>query len=118
MEGNQQKMRESLEALVRVIDECDSSSPLWWHHGAKGVIPLQKARAALSAPPRNCDRLSAEQCKEIFKMEMGIYLPQEATDRDRDIARCTAYGVIDALFAPSDAPFAPSTERKGEGDGR
>lgn len=57
--------------------------------------------------PRNCDRLSADQCKKMFEHEMGIYFPKEATDRDREIARCTAYGVIDALYA----------ERKGESDG-
>jgi hypothetical protein len=53
--GNAAAMREALEALVGVIDECDSGNPLWWHIGAKGVKPLKDARAALSAPPRNCD---------------------------------------------------------------
>lgn len=53
--GNAAKMCEALEALVGVIDKCDSGDPLWWHIGAKGVKPLKDARAALSAPPRNCD---------------------------------------------------------------
>lgn len=53
--GNAAAMREALEALVGVIDKCDSSDPLWWHIGAKGVKPLKDARAALAAPPRNCD---------------------------------------------------------------
>ena len=53
--GNAAAMREALEALVGVIDKCDSGDPLWWHIGAKGVKPLKDARAALSAPPRNCD---------------------------------------------------------------
>ena len=54
--GNAAAMREALEALVGVIDKCDSGDPLWWHIGAKGVKPLKDARAALSAPPRNCDK--------------------------------------------------------------
>ena len=59
--GNAAAMREALEALVCVIDKCDSGDPLWWHIGAKGVKPLKDARAALSAPPRNCDLLSDTQ---------------------------------------------------------
>ena len=54
--GNAAAMHEALEALVGVIDKCDSGDPLWWHIGAKGVKPLKDARAALSAPPRNCDK--------------------------------------------------------------
>ena len=53
--GNAAAMREALEALLGVIYKCDSGDQLWWHIGAKGVKPLKDARAALSAPPRNCD---------------------------------------------------------------
>ena len=58
--GNAAAMREALEALVGVIDNYDSKNPLWWHSGAKGVKPLKDARAALTAPPRNCDIGTAE----------------------------------------------------------
>lgn len=99
------------EALVKLRTEVERFS-------ANGWIPYDAWQGcdemignALSAPARNCDVLSADQCKKIFKKEMGIYLPQEATDRDREIARCTAYGVIDALFAPS-------TETEGVSDGK
>ena len=64
--GNAAKMREALEALVGVIDKCDSGDPLWWHIGAKGVKPLKDARAALSAPPRNCDIGTAAEQHERF----------------------------------------------------
>ena len=53
--GNNASIREALEELVGVIDECNSGNPLWWHIGAKGVKPLKDARAALSSPLRNCD---------------------------------------------------------------
>ena len=53
--GNDATIREALESLVCVIDECNSGNPLWWHIGAKGMKPLKDARAALSEPPRNCD---------------------------------------------------------------
>lgn len=99
MEANNVKaMREALEKIQRL---ATSDRP------ADEVEIANICRAALSAPPRNCDRLSADQCKKMFEHEMGIYFPKEATDRDREIARCTAYGVIDALYA----------ERKGESDG-
>ena len=64
--GNAAAMREALEALVGVIDKCDSGDPLWWHIGAKGVKPLKDARAALSAPPRNCDVGTVAEQNERF----------------------------------------------------
>lgn len=47
------KAREALKKLVEVIDECASSSPLWWHSGAKGVTPLKNAKAVLDETVRN-----------------------------------------------------------------
>ena len=58
--GNVKAIREALEALVGVIDKYDSKNPLWWNSGAKGVKPLKDARAAITAPPRNCDIGTAE----------------------------------------------------------
>ena len=107
--GDAAKLREAIEAVLLAFNYGESmivnQLPF-----SKLLPMLRKCAEALAAPPRNCDRLSADQCKRIFKSEMEIYLPQEATDRDRDIARCTAYGVIDALFAQY-------TEQKGETDG-
>lgn len=59
--GNAATLRKALKNLVDVIDRCDSGSPLWWHSGAKGVMPLKKAKAALAEPPRNCDAFSKEE---------------------------------------------------------
>lgn len=53
---NAATLREALKNLVDVIDRCDSGSPLWWHSGAKGVMPLKNAKAALAEPVRNCDK--------------------------------------------------------------
>lgn len=97
MEGNQMKMREALMALVRVIDECASSSPLWWHNGAKGVEPLRKAKAALSAPARNCDLFACY---------------SEAANYWHENVECAdVNGCFDVWL------FEPAAERKGEGDG-
>lgn len=68
MEGDQQKIREALEKLVEIIDKCDGSSPLWWHCGAKGVMPLKNAKAALFLPPRNCDVGTAEEQAERMRL--------------------------------------------------
>lgn len=54
MEANNAQ-REALANLVDVIDRYDSGSPLWWHDGAKGVIPLKNAKAALAEPVKNCE---------------------------------------------------------------
>ena len=67
---------------------------------------IKSAKEALAAPPRNCDLLSAEECKRIFAAEMDVYLPPEATDNDRTIATIVANSVIDTLFAPA-------TEKEG-----
>ena len=101
------------EALIKVKE--------WMEHRiatngfeASATIPTvleDVVLPALSAPYRNCDRLSADQCKQMFKSEMEVYLPQEITDNYREVARLTAYGVIDALFAPY------TEEQKGDNDG-
>lgn len=64
--GNAAAMREALKNLVDVIDRCDSGSPLWWHSGAKGVVPLKNAKAALAKPPRQCDVGTPEEQVERF----------------------------------------------------
>lgn len=70
-------MRDALEALVGVIDKCDSGDPLWWHIGAKGVKPLKDARAALAAPLRNCDVGTVEEQAERFRRFCGAHKPDE-----------------------------------------
>lgn len=72
--GNAAAMREALEALVGVIDECNSGNPLWWHVGAKGVKPLKDARSALSDLPRNCDRpecATTKSAQDTWRKEDG-----------------------------------------------
>jgi hypothetical protein len=64
-DGNAAALREALANLVDVIDRYDSGSPLWWHCGAKGVKPLKDAKAALSAPPRNCDLYATPDAAEL-----------------------------------------------------
>ena len=67
--GNAAAIREALANLVDVIDRCDSGSPLWWHCGAKGVMPLKNAKAALAKPPRNCDMGDAADWEKRFGEE-------------------------------------------------
>lgn len=72
---------------------------------------LDACRDALAAPARNCDAMSAEECKRIFEEEMLLHLTSEATEEDKNLILTTAKSVIDDLLAPA-------AERKGEGDGR
>ena len=94
--GDSAALREALEEIEKILNSwyCPDNST-----AAKVVALRNKCRTALAKPPRNCDKLSAEECKRIFAKEMNIYLPPEATDNDRTIATLTANGVIDALYA-------------------
>lgn len=92
--GNAAALREALKNLVDVIDRYDSGSPLWWHDGAKGVMPLKNAKAALAAPPRNCDvgtpeeqtrRMANEYCyvqKDCYESPSGKSCPLYKTGVD------------------------------------
>lgn len=80
--GDTAQIREALVKLVEVIDKYDGSSPLWWHSGAKGVIPLKNAKDALAKPPRNCDKFPTPKdamlahLEEVYdgeKVEFGDY---------------------------------------------
>ena len=97
--GDCAKLREA--ALAIRADILKRRSENCWYATDSDI--LEKIDAALAAPPRNCDKLSAEECKRIFAKEMTIYLPPEATDKDRTIATLTANGVIDALYAIAQA---------------
>lgn len=104
--------RTLLEAAAEMVYAWTSEfKPYYPARVSNAIIRLSDAiDREKRKPVRNCDRLSADKCKQILKREMEVYLPQEATDNDRKIAQLTAYGVIDALFAPY-------TEHKGETDG-
>ena len=58
MEGNQQKTREALEFVAHLDDDSYTSYDI--------EVAVQKARDALSAPPRNCDVGTAEEQAERF----------------------------------------------------
>ena len=66
MEGNQQKMREALEYVIQWREDCISEE------GADNVDDMMEVvNAALSAPARNCDALSADDVKSRFKERMA-----------------------------------------------
>ncbi|MBQ4199553.1 MAG: hypothetical protein II649_06695 [Kiritimatiellae bacterium] len=64
--GNAAAMREALHSLIDVIERLDGNNPLWWHNNAPGVKALKIAKAALAAPPRNCDVGTAEEQADRF----------------------------------------------------
>ena len=103
--SNTAAMREALANLVDVIDRYDSGSPLWWHCGAKGVKPLKDAKAALSAPRRNCDT------DKDVKTLLEEYIAMRGFTSDNQI------GALYELALPVIEWLLASTEKmKGEGN--
>lgn len=82
--GDAAKLREALEEVLDDYqDDCAMSRMI---------------RAALSAPPRNCDVHTADELKVIFKSELVSELPI-ANEHEKNLVTITAMGVIDTLFA-------------------
>ena len=76
MEGNQQKMREAVIALLDALDSlgCDESTatlaafvPDMADSSARCLAAFRKAKEALSAPPRNCDVGTSDEQAERFE---------------------------------------------------
>lgn len=71
--GNSAKLREACEALVSEIGGylTDGLEVIWCSISEKTI---NKARAALSAPPRNCDRTecaTSKAAQEVWRKEDG-----------------------------------------------
>lgn len=96
---NSAKLCEALATIrKRLVAAYESEAAFMRYSPNKPLVDL--IDSALADPPRNCDRLSAEECKRIFAAEMDVYLPPEATDNDRTIATIVVNSVIDTLYAP------------------
>ena len=111
--GDAAKLREALKLCVDEM--CDRCRELAVARGnplpcLSGCEPVRKAKAALAAPPRNCDVYSSDELKVIFKRELVSELPI-ANEHQKNLVTITAMGVINTLFAPA-------TEKKGENNGR
>lgn len=75
MEGNQQKLREAVVSLLDALDSlgCDEATaaiamrvPDMAESGEKCLDAIRKAKAALSAPARQCDVGTAEEQNRRF----------------------------------------------------
>ena len=70
--GNAQKMREALEGLINAIDTSDlrdcARTGEWCGNCSYHPLceAIESAKAALAAPPRNCDVGTAEEQLERF----------------------------------------------------
>lgn len=108
MEGNQQKMREALEAFVESVEwlcEGDESGKL----KRQFKVLLSAARAALSAPPRNCD-LPFYQCTSETRISDSVW---REFKRKNPESYFDAFGLLHCI----DWLLSPAAERKGEGNG-
>ena len=103
------KLREAVVKCVNLITEFGNAeiveTPLDVIVDIEAIL-----KAALAAPPRNCDVYSSDELKVIFKRELVSELPI-ANEHQKNLVTITAMGVINTLFAPA-------TEKKGENNGR
>ena len=82
--GNAAAMRKALDmllglfdsGLVEYSDSCDTSDT------AQMQYVIDKAEAALSAPPRNCDVLEGSTADDEFEKAMGFPPSKTADERD------------------------------------
>lgn len=110
--GDAAKLREALEYMFILIDgrhlvlECKTTEEI---SGVQGK--LAEARAALAAPPRNCDRFeTAEEVDAAYRRfcEREIAkIPMDAVDYSRERAK---------IPTKDKWLFAPTTEKEGGND--
>ena len=94
--GNAAKTREALEGLIANIEMRSSTFGLNVMVDTKTFLD---AKAALSAPARNCDLYTEEQLCEIVTTEAQSELSENTPQGIRDIVDIVAKGVIKSLFA-------------------
>lgn len=91
--GNAAKLREAAEFVAHIDDNGYTS------HDVQCAI--DKARAAIAGPARNCDEYTADKLKAIFKSELVSEL-QIANEHEKNLITITAMRVIDTLFATAE----------------
>ena len=97
MEGNQMKMREALVQVLRLANVTADGENWDWNNAiAESVVKVVKA--ALSAPPRNCDVGTAEEQAERFSFFCTRY---------HGCAKCNLNkGLKDCKFSWAQTPYA------------
>ena len=114
--GNAAKLRNAAEVTLTTIKKCmDILNSIPSDCGYDGLVEdvgdelcgLRDdfIKAALAAPPRNCDVYSADELKVIFKSELVTELPI-ANEHEKNLITITAMRMIDTLLAPA-------TEKEG-----
>ena len=115
MEGNQMKMRESLEFAdreLRMATEDDRyGDDLVYLVGCMRSV-ADVCRAALSDPPRNCDVGTAKEQDERFR----DFCPRYTAGGVSDCEGCKLHGTPCAECAIPWEQMPYEVERKGEGD--
>ena len=112
--GNAAAMREALKSIydyaVAALDKMMTDGVQKWL--------IHKTKAAISAPPRNCDRFNSLYDAVVAwgREDQGWNdWPDDDSEDENDLINILTgdqeHELIDWLFAPS-------AERKGEGDGR
>lgn len=101
--GNAAKLREACEALMSEIGgySTDGLEVIWCSISGKTI---KKARAALSAPPRNCDVGTAEeQYKRFLKFCHGA-----------NCSKCPVHDAVNCKFAWAQMPYDEGGVNEGE----
>lgn len=104
MEGNQMKMREALEDSQSLLESFS-----YGEYGAQVREQMRDNRAALSAPPRNCDVGTAEEQAE----RMRLYCNSHGVD-ESGCFRCKGCPLLTADICKLAWSQMPYEEKEGE----
>ena len=112
MEGNQMKMREALETCRRVIHCAIIAGIL---RGDDAYDALDKAKAALSAPARNCDVGTAEEQESRYERFCDAHKWVDDEGVNECLSDCPLYRALDCALRWAQMPYEAE---EGVGDGR
>lgn len=113
--GNAAALREALEGCMHeMCERCDSymADNMQSHKPCPGCVIVDKARAALAAPARNCDVGTAEEQAERHERFCAAHYKAAAVDAQCFGCPASDKKETDCEFVWGQLPFAPVQEGK------
>lgn len=109
MEGNQQKMREALEFAARQLEDATESDEygddVVYLVGCMRTV-AEACRAALAAPPRNCDVGTPEEQERRYERFCDSHKWVDDEGANACLADCPLYNTTECALHWAQTPYA------------